>query len=389
MPDVALQRTQVIDAASDTMLLREAYRLRYAVTVDELQKNNAEADHARREIRDELDDSQSTVLCAISEGAVVGTIRVTWGSSELPQSYRQHFSLAWFGKYPLATMSFTSRLAIHKDFRDGSVIGQLFDHAYALIRERSSRVNFCHCTPALVRLYEQLGYRRYAQAVVDPDHGFQIPMAMQTEDANHLERVRSPLLKIARRYHNKPDSDDWFGRQFPEYAMGGVHAGLIDEEFVRSLAEEMFQTEIPLFRGLAPAAAEKFIAASRVVTCKPGDYVVKRGDVGHEMYLILSGAVEVRRDVDGRSCTIATLGKGQIFGEMAFVSNRARTASVAAITNLEVLVLTQQFIQSLTRTMPATVIQILLNLSVILCDRLNLCTEQLIASGATKSPEQT
>ena len=53
---------------------------------------------------------------------------------------------------------------------------------------------------------------------------------------------------------------------------------------------------------------------------------------------------------------------------------------MVAITNVEALVLTQQFIQSLTRTMPATVIQILLNLSVILCDRLNLCTEQLVAT---------
>ena len=294
MPDMASQRIQIVDAASDMRMLREAYRLRYAVAVDELQKNTAEADHVRREIRDELDDSQSTVLCAICEGSVVGTIRVTWGSAELPPAFRQHFSLTWFGKFPLATMSFSGRLAIHKDFRDGSVIGQLFDHAYALIRERSSRVNFCHCTPALVRLYEQLGYRRYAQAVVDPDHGFQIPMAMQTEDANHLERVRSPLLKIARRYQNRPDTDDWFGRQFPEYAMGGVHSGLIDEEFIRSLAEEMYQTELPLFRGLAPAAAEKFIAASRVVNAKAGDAIVKRGDVGHEMYLILSVAATVR-----------------------------------------------------------------------------------------------
>jgi CRP-like cAMP-binding protein len=201
--------------------------------------------------------------------------------------------------------------------------------------------------------------------------------------------VRSPLLKIAKRYHNKPDADDWFGRQFPEYAMGGVHASLIDEEFVRSLAEEMYQTELPLFRGLAPAAAEKFIAASRVLKFKAADAVVKRGDMGHEMYLILSGAAEVRRDVDGRNCTLATLGKGQIFGEMAFVSNRARTASVVAITNLEVLVLSQQFIQSLTRTMPATVIQVLLNLSVILCDRLNSCTEQLLASRAARSADGT
>lgn len=378
MLDLLAEDIQIVDAADDARMLQAAYRLRYAVTVDELHKEEAHADHLQRELRDECDNEHSTVLCAVLEGAVIGTIRITWGHPDLPAHFRQQYALSAFGRFPPSSWSFTSRLAIDRFFRNGAAIGRLFDHAYRLVRERSGRVNFCQCTPALVRLYEQLGYRRYTQAVIDPDSGFHIPMVLLAEDADHLARVRSPLLRIARALPNRPETDGWFARQFPEFSHGGVHAGLVDEEFTRALAQEMYATDIALFRGLPAAAAEKFIAASRVVKVPAGELVVRQGVLGHEMYLILNGAAEVRRSAGGQPCTIATLGKGQIFGEMAFVTRRARTASVLALTDLEVLVLSQQFIQGLTKTMPATVIQILLNLSVILCDRLNFCTEQLL-----------
>ncbi|MGZ3182237.1 MAG: cyclic nucleotide-binding domain-containing protein [Telluria sp.] len=371
---------QVVDASADKRLLRQVYRLRYIVSVIELQKEQASADHVHREIRDDLDDEHSTVLAALVDGVVVGTLRITWGHEDLPLRLRQQFALQRFLRFRLDESSFNSRLAIDAFFRDGAAISALFDEAYTLVRERGSRVNFCHCTPGLVRLYEQLGYRRYEEAIVHPDSGFHIPMVMLTEDADHLRRVRSPLLRIAQRYRNEAEKENWFAREFPEYAMGGVHAGLVDEEFSRALVNEMYETEIALFKGLTPAATEKFVAASRVVKVPKGEAIVRHGDNGHEMYLILSGAAEVQRQVDGCTCTIATLGKGQIVGEMAFVSRRARTASVVAIDDVEVLVLTQQFIKDLTRTMPATVIQVLLNLSVILADRLRDTNEQLLAA---------
>jgi CRP-like cAMP-binding protein len=116
-----------------------------------------------------------------------------------------------------------------------------------------------------------------------------------------------------------------------------------------------------------------------VLKCKAGDHIVRHGDVGNEMFLILSGAAEVRREIEDRDYTIATLGEGEIFGEMAFLSSRPRTADIVAITSLDVLVLSQHFLKKLMKHMPETMIQVLFNLSLVLCDRLNLCTEQLLA----------
>lgn len=148
---------------------------------------------------------------------------------------------------------------------------------------------------------------------------------------------------------------------------------------MHSLAEQLFATGIPLFRDMSAADTEKFIEAATVLKRKTGDHIARHGDVGNEMFLILSGAAEVRREIERRKYTIATLGEGEIFGEMAFLSSRPRTADIVAITTLEVLVLSQQFLRKLMKHMPETAIQVLFNLSVVLCDRLNLCTEQLLA----------
>lgn len=376
------QRIEVVET-TDASLLEQAYRLRYMVSVEEMHKTVALADHARRQIRDELDDERSSVLCAVVDGVVIATLRLTWGCQNLPQSYHEQFSLHRFRNFPIEALSFTSRLVVHKDWRGTNALGLLFYRGYELARERGTRINFCHCTPALVRLYEQVGYRRYADALIDPDVGYHIPLLMLTEDVDHLRRVSSPLLRIARRLQNNHDTAAWFVETFPEYSLGGSLASQRSEEFVHSLAEQLFATGIPLFRGISTADTEKVIQASTVLKCKTGDHIVRRGDVGNEMFLILSGAAEVRRDAHERSYTIATLGEGEIFGEMAFLSSWPRTASIVAIADMEVLVLSQHFLKKLMKTLPETAMQVLFNLSLVLCSRLNQSNDQLLAHLST------
>jgi len=59
----------------------------------------------------------------------------------------------------------------------------------------------------------------------------------------------------------------------------------------------------------------------------PGNYVIKRGEVGNEMYIIGHGAVSVTLE-DGHH--VATLHEGQFFGESALLEESARNANVIA-----------------------------------------------------------
>ena len=94
------------------------------------------------------------------------------------------------------------------------------------------------------------------------------------------------------------------------------------------------------------------------------------------MFVILSGEVEVRAGgVAGRP--IANFGRGDIFGEVAYVTEVERSATVVALTDIEILVVTQAMLKKMMKTMPEAACQVLFNLSLILCERLSHSTETL------------
>jgi CRP-like cAMP-binding protein len=60
----------------------------------------------------------------------------------------------------------------------------------------------------------------------------------------------------------------------------------------------------------------------------PGEVIIHQGEEGNEMFVMLSGTVEVIRLRGDEEIPIATLGKGEIFGEMALVGGMTRSATV-------------------------------------------------------------
>jgi NADH dehydrogenase len=66
--------------------------------------------------------------------------------------------------------------------------------------------------------------------------------------------------------------------------------------------------------------------------------VVRQGDVGSRLYLVCSGELDVvRRDEAGREETLARLGPGDHFGELAVFLGSRRTATVRARTRVKLL----------------------------------------------------
>jgi len=80
------------------------------------------------------------------------------------------------------------------------------------------------------------------------------------------------------------------------------------------------------------------LAASR--RYNKGDVVFREGDVGRELFVIREGGVEIsRRGLSNAPITLARLGKGDFFGEMAFVDEKPRSATATAADALQVCVL--------------------------------------------------
>lgn len=68
-----------------------------------------------------------------------------------------------------------------------------------------------------------------------------------------------------------------------------------------------------------------------------GDIIFKEGDKGDMMYVIQSGKVKITKNTDSGDITVATLGTGEIFGEMALFDKLHRSATVSALGNTRVL----------------------------------------------------
>jgi len=84
-----------------------------------------------------------------------------------------------------------------------------------------------------------------------------------------------------------------------------------------------------------------------------GSYIFKEGDLSQEAYRIIKGKVELTTDLDSKPVILAQLGKGDIFGEMAMIDERPRTASAQCLKPTECEVMDPGDFQSLILEQPA------------------------------------
>jgi MFS family permease len=99
------------------------------------------------------------------------------------------------------------------------------------------------------------------------------------------------------------------------------------------------------FASLPAAELEGLAARMTEVTAEPGTAVVREGETGHHFYVIEDGEVEVIRD----DRTVATLGSGEYFGEIALLRHDLRTATVVAKTPTTLLSLEREpFLEEVT-----------------------------------------
>jgi EAL domain-containing protein (putative c-di-GMP-specific phosphodiesterase class I) len=75
------------------------------------------------------------------------------------------------------------------------------------------------------------------------------------------------------------------------------------------------------------------------------DFLFEEGDVGECAYIIESGSVELSIDKGGRILVIATLGEGEVLGEMAIIDKRPRTATARALEETKTIAIPLEYIE--------------------------------------------
>lgn len=108
----------------------------------------------------------------------------------------------------------------------------------------------------------------------------------------------------------------------------------------QKLAEAMEATE--LFGSLDMATRLMIVKEMRPISFTAGQSIFSRGDAGKELFYVTSGLVRLSiLTAEGRELAFTHAGAGSIFGEIAMLDGKARTADATAVTKTEAMSLGQ------------------------------------------------
>ncbi len=104
---------------------------------------------------------------------------------------------------------------------------------------------------------------------------------------------------------------------------------------------EQLLAKAPVFSTLSPELLEPILASGEERTFHAGETIVRLGDPGDDLHVILEGSVRVERG--GRA--LESLGAGEFFGEVAVLDVRPRSADVVAETAVRTLRLSREVVR--------------------------------------------
>ena len=104
-----------------------------------------------------------------------------------------------------------------------------------------------------------------------------------------------------------------------------------DKDKQRKLAARLVKYE--LFSSFSFEEISLLLFCSERMSFPGQEVIFREGDTGDNFFAILEGRVEIRRETSGK--TLALLGPGEVFGEMAVLDNQPRSATALTIVPTE------------------------------------------------------
>jgi CRP/FNR family transcriptional regulator, cyclic AMP receptor protein len=139
--------------------------------------------------------------------------------------------------------------------------------------------------------------------------------------------------------------------------------------------------QVPLFESLDDATARELCELIETLDCPAHQVLFHAGDVGNAMYLIESGKVRICVQAkDGHEVTLAKLGRGDFFGEMALLDGERRSADAVVAEDARLALLSREHFLSFMRSSPDVALEMLTALA----NRLRH-TDELLRHSATRN----
>ena len=140
--------------------------------------------------------------------------------------------------------------------------------------------------------------------------------------------------------------------------------------------------QIPVFAGLSEAALTVLAQAVDEVEYDAGEIVVREGEPGNRMFIILSGSVEVVKYLgEPRETALDVMRAKNFLGEMSIVDSVVRSASVRALEKSRLFTLKGIDLYHLFKRFPEQYAIVILNIARDLARRLRALDEKFSATS--------
>jgi CRP/FNR family transcriptional regulator, cyclic AMP receptor protein len=140
---------------------------------------------------------------------------------------------------------------------------------------------------------------------------------------------------------------------------------------------------IPMLAGTSAAAQTLLAQEGKVHDFAAGVWIVREGEEGHALFILVHGEVEVIKHADQPHAVIlATLKEGSFFGEMCVVEPMPRAASVRTVTPVRVIEIRAATLYHLFQKMPEQYAIVLLNVARDLARRLRQLDDAFAARAS-------
>ncbi|HKY85419.1 MAG TPA: Crp/Fnr family transcriptional regulator [Pseudorhodoplanes sp.] len=130
----------------------------------------------------------------------------------------------------------------------------------------------------------------------------------------------------------------------------------------------------PLFSGLSADIIERLCAYAKMKEIKRGATIFTKGEPGQSMFAVCGGTVKISvPSAEGKDAVFNFIDEGGIFGEIALLDGRPRTADAIAITKCQLMMIDRRDFLPLLRSHPELAARII----EVLCTRLRHTSEQV------------
>ncbi len=134
-----------------------------------------------------------------------------------------------------------------------------------------------------------------------------------------------------------------------------------------------------LFEDFSESELQELLSISEPKKFLSGDFLFKEGDNSDSIYIIFSGRVEIStQKKDHDKISFPTVVNGTVLGEIAFFDGKPRTASVRAIDNLQVIIITKSSFDELEKNHTKLAIKLLKDILRVTAERLRWADNRLI-----------